>query len=166
MTENNQGLESYEMKIITSIGPLWLDANDFGLTKISFQPLEQAQTNAYTRQAAAELQEYFAGERTKFTVPFVFESGTPFQQKVWQALRTIPYGETRSYLDIAVTVDSPKAVRAIGQANSRNPLPIILPCHRVIGKNGKLVGYLGRSELDGLALKKQLLTLEKLTIKK
>lgn len=151
------------MKINTAIGPLWLDANDLGLTKVSFQSIENAKTNIFTEQAAQELHEYFAGTRQNFTVPFIFEKGTPFQQKVWKALYTIPFGETRSYLDIAIAVNSPKAVRAIGQANSRNPLPIIVPCHRVIGKNGKLVGYLGRSELDGLSIKKQLLALENFT---
>lgn len=87
-----------------------------------------------------ELEEYFNGIRKEFTIP-TFLVGTPFQKKVWLALKNIPYGETRSYKDIAILIGSPKASRAIGNANNKNPIPIIYPCHRVIGKNGKLVGY-------------------------
>ena len=85
--------------------------------------------------------------------------GTTFQQEVWQALTAVPYGETCSYLAIAEKIHRPKAVRAIGQANRNNPLPIIVPCHRVIGKNGKLVGYSGSTE-EGLKIKERLLAIE------
>lgn len=105
-------------------------------------------------EVKTELAQYFAGERTDFSVPLDLY-GTPFQKLVWQQLLTIPYGETRSYKDIAMAIDAPKAVRAIGGANHNNPVPIIVPCHRVIGSNGALVGYGG-----GLSIKEQLLELE------
>lgn len=89
-----------------------------------------------------ELEEYFKGERMDFTVPYISE-GTEFQGKVWSALTTVGYAETASYKDIAVKVGSEKAVRAVGNANSKNKLTIIVPCHRVIGTNGKLTGYAG-----------------------
>ena len=107
------------------------------------------------RQAAAELAAYFAGQLRVFTVPLA-PKGTPFQQKVWAALREIPYGETRSYKEIAAMVGNEKACRAVGMANNRNPLPIFIPCHRVVGSDGKLVGYAG-----GLDVKTFLLNLEK-----
>lgn len=148
------------MKVQAPFGFIWLDANDQGLTNISFTELTDHHDNRYTQQAADELADYFSGKRTSFDVPLSIQTGTVFQQKVWQALTRIPYGETCSYLDIAIAVDSPKAVRAIGQANSKNPLPIIIPCHRVIGKNGKLTGYLGSAQQDGLSIKQDLLAIE------
>lgn len=102
-----------------------------------------------------QLQEYFAGERKTFSVP-LGTSGTEFQEKVWTELQNIPYGETRSYKDVAVQVGNPKGSRAVGMANNRNRIPIIIPCHRVVGANGKLVGYAG-----GLDVKTQLLEIEK-----
>lgn len=105
-------------------------------------------------EAERQLQEYFRGERQNFDLP-LDAHGTPFQLKVWEALRQVPYGETRSYKEIAAAVDNPKGVRAIGMANNRNPIAIITPCHRIIGANGKLVGYAG-----GLELKRYLLDLE------
>ncbi len=106
-------------------------------------------------QAAVELSEYFAKERTTFDVPLL-PIGTDFQRQVWNALQTIPYGESRSYSDIANAINNPKAVRAVGLANGRNPLSIFIPCHRVIGKNGTLTGYAG-----GLSAKTTLLELER-----
>lgn len=103
-----------------------------------------------------QLNEYFAGQRQKFDVPLDFE-GTEFQQKVWQALLTIPFGDTRSYKDIAEQIGNVKAVRAVGAANGKNPISIIAPCHRVVGANGKLVGFAG-----GLENKDILLKIEKL----
>ena len=101
-----------------------------------------------------QLEEYFAGERKTFDVPLDLW-GTPFQQEVWKALLQIPYGETRSYQDIAQSVGNPKAVRAVGGANGRNPVPVIVPCHRVIRSDGNLGGYGG-----GLDIKRDLLDLE------
>jgi methylated-DNA-[protein]-cysteine S-methyltransferase len=101
-----------------------------------------------------QLREYFAGKRKRFDVKMDF-AGTEFQRKVWQALLAIPFGETRSYGDIARQVGNPAAVRAVGAANGRNPISIIAPCHRVVGSTGKLTGFAG-----GLAVKAQLLALE------
>ncbi|WP_027414830.1 methylated-DNA--[protein]-cysteine S-methyltransferase [Aneurinibacillus terranovensis] len=101
-----------------------------------------------------QLDEYFAGVRTEFSIPLDIY-GTVFQKVVWEELRKIPYGETRSYKDIALAINAPKAVRAVGMANNRNPLSIFIPCHRVIGSNGALVGYGG-----GLTIKEYLLKLE------
>lgn len=105
-------------------------------------------------RTARELAEYFAGERREFTVPLDPE-GTAFQRRVWEELRRIPYGETASYGDIARRMGKPGAAVAVGQANGRNPIPIIIPCHRVIGSGGKLVGYTG-----GLHIKRALLAVE------
>lgn len=107
------------------------------------------------RQAAAELTEYFAGRRRAFTLPLAPE-GTPFQRAVWDALRTIPYGESRSYKQIAAQIGRPTACRAVGMANNRNPIAIVVPCHRVVGSGGTLVGYAG-----GLEAKAYLLGLER-----
>ena len=106
------------------------------------------------KKAAAQIEEYFAGKRKKFSLPIALH-GTEFQMAVWKALQEIPFGETRSYKDIAIMIGRPKAVRAVGMANNRNPVSIIVPCHRVIGHDGSLVGYGG-----GLPLKQQLLELE------
>lgn len=104
--------------------------------------------------ACIQLDEYFSGKRKVFDLPIRYE-GTCFQQKVWKQLQTIPYGETRSYSDIADAVGNAKAVRAVGQANNKNPILIIIPCHRVINKNGNLAGF-----ACGLEVKKYLLELE------
>ena len=101
-----------------------------------------------------QLEQYFAGQRQQFNLPLDFQ-GTDFQQRVWRALLTIPYGETRSYKDIALQIGNEKAVRAVGAANGRNPISIIAPCHRVIGSGGALVGFAG-----GLDKKQILLSLE------
>lgn len=104
-----------------------------------------------------QLDEYFSGKRTIFTLPLAAK-GTEFQQSVWQALCKIPYGETWNYQQIAEAIGNPKAVRAVGLANGRNPISIIVPCHRVIGKSGKLTGYAG-----GINRKASLLELERTT---
>nr|WP_245534607.1 methylated-DNA--[protein]-cysteine S-methyltransferase [Sanguibacter keddieii] len=105
-------------------------------------------------QLEAELAEYFAGERTVFTVPTA-AVGTPFQLRVWEQLAEIPYGTTRSYLDLALALGDARLVRAVGAANGRNPLSIVVPCHRVVGSDGTLTGYAG-----GVARKELLLALE------
>lgn len=109
---------------------------------------------ALLRRAAGELAEYFAGERQSFTVP-VRAEGTDFQRGVWKALCRIPYGETRTYGEIAREVGSPRGARAVGMACNRNPVMLLIPCHRVVGSNGKLVGFAG-----GIAMKEALLQLE------
>lgn len=113
------------------------------------------------RDAIKQLDEYFKGTRKVFDIPLSID-GTEFRKKVWKALLDIPYGETRSYQYVAEAIGNPKAVRAIGQANRANPVPIIIPCHRVIGKNGDLVGYAGGRtniklkllEIEGFKIKK------------
>ena len=106
------------------------------------------------KKTIKELEEYFEGKRKFFDIPISIK-GTEFQEKVWEALLRIPYGETKSYEDIAKMVGCPKGARAVGMANHNNKIIIIIPCHRVIGKNGKLVGYAG-----GLPVKEKLLQIE------
>ena len=107
------------------------------------------------KEAYKQIVEYLEGKRKTFDLPIVL-SGTEFQKKVWNALKKIPYGQTKSYKDIAIEVGNERAARAVGMANNRTPVSIIIPCHRVIGKSGKLVGYGG-----GLPIKEHLLKLEK-----
>ena len=107
-------------------------------------------------EGAKQIKAYLDGDLREFNLPLAFE-GTDFMKKVWLSLMNIPYGETRTYMEIAEMVGNRRAARAVGMANNRNPLPIIIPCHRVIGKNGKMVGYRG-----GLSIKQQLLELERI----
>lgn len=142
----------------TPLGRMLLAQEEEGLILVEFDatPLknwQQADTPLLV-QAKAQLSEYFAGTRQEFTLP-LSPKGTPFQQKVWAALQTIPYGQTRSYGEIARQIGSPKAARAVGMANHHNPIAILIPCHRVVGQNGALTGYAG-----GLERKKALLQLE------
>ena len=116
---------------------------------------DMAQENALLLELEKQLKEYFAKERKEFTLPITLV-GTPFQEEVWKVLQTIPYGETRTYKEQAIAVRNPKGVRAVANANSKNRLSIIVPCHRVIGSNGTLTGYAG-----GLSRKEFLLNLEK-----
>ncbi len=111
--------------------------------------------NELTEQAYTQLTEYLDGKRKAFDIPFEL-NGTEFQKRVWSALQDIPYGETRSYKDIAKAVGNEKASRAVGMANNKNPITVIVPCHRVIGASGKLVGYAG-----GLSMKEFLLEMER-----
>ncbi|WP_314921288.1 methylated-DNA--[protein]-cysteine S-methyltransferase [Slackia exigua] len=113
---------------------------------------------ALTNEAATQLMEYFAGKRRMFSLPLA-PKGTPFQKEVWQALSSIPYGQTRSYADIAAQVGRPKAFRAVGMANNRNPIPIVIPCHRVVGSSGDMVGY-----AYGTKIKRYLLELEDIDV--
>ena len=119
-----------------------------------FQPDSISNSSTLLKNACRQLNEYFEGRRKKFDLALQ-PHGTDFQRSAWESLLRIPYGETRSYLQQAESIRNPRAIRAIGQANSRNPIPIIIPCHRVIGKNGSLTGYAG-----GLDRKTLLLALE------
>lgn len=136
---------------------LYLIATETHLINIQFTQPQKAllQTTELLSMATIQLDEYFQGKRTTFSLPFKL-TGTPFQLAVWKELQNIPYGKTTSYKEIAQKINKPKAYRAVGMANNKNPLPIIIPCHRVIGSNGKLIGYAG-----GLKLKNYLLELEK-----
>lgn len=135
---------------------LYLIATETHLINIQFTQPQKAllQTTELLSMATIQLDEYFQGKRTIFSLPFKL-TGTPFQLAVWKELQNIPYGKTTSYKEIAQKINKPKACRAVGMANNKNPLPIIIPCHRVIGSNGKLIGYAG-----GLKLKNYLLELE------
>lgn len=147
----------HERLIDSPVGLLTLRAEDGALTAILFgdQRTGLPGSDQILDQAEAELKEYFAGERKEFAVP-VRLTGTEFQKKVWAALAEIPYGETATYGEIAARIGKPKACRAVGTANHHNPVPIIVPCHRVIGAGGSLTGYGG-----GLEVKAYLLTLER-----
>ena len=136
---------------------LYLVATETHLINIQFTQPQKAllQTTELLSMANIQLDEYFQGKRTTFSLPFKL-TGTPFQLAVWKELQNIPYRQTTSYKEIAQKINKPKAYRAVGMANNKNPLPIIIPCHRVIGSNGKLIGYAG-----GLKLKNYLLELEK-----
>lgn len=146
------------------VGRLTLVASDEGLAAILWEresprrvPLRldgEDPEHPVLMETARQLREYFAGERRTFHLA-LDPAGTPFQRSVWDALRTIPFGETRSYQQIAAQIGRPTAVRAVGAANGRNPLSIVAPCHRVVGSNGALTGFAG-----GLDTKARLLTLE------
>lgn len=154
---------SYFCKVMPSpVGALTLIASDLGLTAILWQDdnpnrvhlpaMQEDPTHPVLVETERQLNEYFAGTRTTFTMTLDFV-GTEFQKKVWQALVAIPFGETRSYADIARDIGNPKAVRAVGAANGKNPISIIAPCHRVIGSNGKLTGFAGGLEVKAFLLK-------------
>lgn len=132
-------------------------ASETGVTGVALQSsFVRAKENVFSRQGAEELQAYFRGERTTFSVPLDLD-GTDFQKQVWEALREIPFGISRSYSEVARQIGRPSAVRAVANAIGRNPCLIMVPCHRVLGKDGSLTGFSA-----GLPLKKQLLNLEKI----
>ena len=144
------------LNVDSPIGTLGLCARDGFLVRIVFGAVEETEyKDPVLIMACEQLSEYFAGARRVFDFPLMPE-GTEFQNKVWRALTEIPYGETRTYSEIAEKIGSPKAARAVGMANHVNPIPVIIPCHRVVGKNGKLVGYAG-----GLEMKTKLLDTER-----
>lgn len=152
------------MTLASPVGELKLVANGERLAAILWEndkpnrvrlgPINETSDTPILLRTTQQLTEYFAGTRRRFDLDLEFV-GTPFQKQVWQALLTIPFGETRSYGQIAVQIGCPGAVRAVGAANGRNPISIVAPCHRVIGASGQLTGFAG-----GLAAKEQLLTLE------
>ena len=161
---NQEAHTTYYTYTDTPVGKLMLaGCDDHGLRYIAFQcgkgamapKPEWRQSAAPFRAVERQLREYFQGKRTAFDVR-LHPKGTPFQRAVWDALLDIPYGETRTYGEIARAIGRPTAVRAVGLANGRNPLPIVVPCHRVIGASGKLVGYGG-----GLPVKQALLDRER-----
>ncbi|GAA0227402.1 methylated-DNA--[protein]-cysteine S-methyltransferase [Metaclostridioides mangenotii] len=144
----------------TEIGELAIADNGKAITELYFKNKidvegKNIEETELIKKAFNEFKEYLSGAKKNFDIPLEPE-GTEFQLKVWEALKSIPYGETCSYKDIAEKVGSPKAYRAVGLANNKNPISIFIPCHRVIGSNGKLVGYGG-----GLDVKEFLLKLEK-----
>lgn len=143
----------------TNLGIIGIKDNNKSITEIFFSKDKIGDNIKETDLIKAcfrQLKEYFEGKRKEFNVP-IEAKGTEFQNKVWKALLDIPYGETRSYKDIAIAIGNEKACRAIGMANNKNPISIIIPCHRVVGSNGKLIGYGG-----GLDKKEKLLNIEKI----
>lgn len=161
-------MQSYT-EVHTPIGIVIVTADDHFITRVFLteeqfeehllkHPMQQSDEHHLLMEAKKQLTEYFEGGRTFFQLPFKQE-GTVFQEQVWSALSEIPYGESRTYRDVAVKIGKPKAVRAVGQANKKNSLPIFIPCHRVIGTKGTLTGYAG-TKTD---LKAVLLDLEKIS---
>lgn len=140
----------------TPVGTLTIVAGDGGLAAVLFggEPGAAEEPDPVIAATARQLEEYFGGERRAFDLPLEL-SGTPFQRRAWLALADVPYGTTRSYGEQARRLGAPGAARAVGAANGRNPLPIVLPCHRLVGADGTLTGYGG-----GLEIKRTLLDLE------
>jgi methylated-DNA-[protein]-cysteine S-methyltransferase len=138
-------VQTYRACHHSAIGPLEVVGNQQGILTITFGADEfETDRNlpALMAQCLRQLTEYFKGRRQKFSIPLVLE-GTDFQKAVWRQLQKIPFGQTASYGDVARAVGSPRAFRAVGNANNKNPIPLIIPCHRVIGSDGKLVGFGG-----------------------
>jgi methylated-DNA-[protein]-cysteine S-methyltransferase len=158
----------YSMLKTTSLGTLLLTADENHLTGIYFEGCDHAPASRsqwqldpgqkILAQAKAELEAYFKGTRTRFSIPLRF-AGTGFQQRVWREIALIPFGQTITYSELASRAGAPDAIRAVGTATGRNPISIVVPCHRVIGKNGSLTGYAG-----GLERKRCLLSFEQRNI--
>ena len=149
----------YHAIIPSPIGQIYLEASDQGITRISFRPEDTHGTPGEIpeplQECARQLQAYFAGSRKEFDLKLDFGDAPEFHKEVWKMVRLIPYGRTRTYTDIADVIDHHNATRAVGHANGANPLPIVIPCHRVIGKDGSLTGY-----VYGLEMKRWLLSHE------
>jgi len=155
----------FYQKLQSPVGPIYIATDrkclrvlaiggHWNRLKVCFSPMLENE-HPILSQTQQQLDEYFSAQRTRFDLPLYF-SGTTFQRAAWNALLEIPYGETRSYAEQAQLIENPKAVRAIGRANGQNPISIIVPCHRVIGKSGQLTGY-----ASGIENKKYLINLEK-----
>jgi len=148
--------------IESPIGRIAITANGRGIIEIRFgarrkvsTPRARDRTATHLRRACGQLREYFAGKRRRFTLPLDLSGGTSFQRRVWRACARIPYGEVRSYAELAAMADCPRGARAVGQGMGANPLPIVVPCHRVIRADGSLGGF-----GSGLPLKRRLLEWE------
>lgn len=142
----------------TRICQLWICEEDKFITRVSFCKPDETYSEKETsliREAARQIDEYMDGERTEFNLP-LNPQGTPYQKAVWNTLQKVYFGETRTYKQIAEEIGNPQSCRAVGLANNKNPIAIIIPCHRIIGSNGKLTGYAG-----GLDVKEKLLALER-----
>ena len=141
----------------TPVGKLCIGEENDSITRVTWSKVPEEYIQEETElilNCKIQLEEYFAGKRKNFDLPLA-PKGTDFQKRVWKALTDIPYGETRTYGEIAAAVGNPKAARAVGMANNKNPIGIIIPCHRVVGSNHTLIGYAG-----GLAAKQGMLALE------
>lgn len=146
----------YQYSYNTVIGKIYIAEKDNCICNVSFGTLNYKEKETYLiKKTYSQLKEYFAGNRKIFDIP-ISANGTEFQIKVWEELQKIPYGKIRTYKEIAENIGNKNASRAVGMANNKNPIAIIIPCHRVIGSNGDLTGYAG-----GIKLKQYLLNLEK-----
>lgn len=153
-------MKAFSLKYKSPLGDLIIVCTETHLIEVSYiKPGEKIKedelTNDLCIQTAKQLSEYFCGKRKEFTIPIQFITGTEFQKKVWKALTAIKYGETASYKDIACAVGNIKSCRAVGSANSKNPISIIVPCHRIINSDGSINGYAG-----GVEKKRKLLNME------
>lgn len=145
----NKATHTIQTQIDSPLDNVIIQATDKGISYVGFYPpahyreinIEQV-TNPHIIECAKQLEQYFNKQRQSFSLTLDTQ-GTQFQQAVWQALMAVPFGQTQSYSDIAVALNNPKAVRAVGAANGKNPISIIVPCHRIIGASGKLTGYAG-----------------------
>lgn len=156
----NAGAGLFKKRIETAFGPMLLLASDKGMRALAFpgneyEAAQEGEGHPILEQCACELNEYFAGQRREFTVPIDLQDGTAFQRRVWQSLMDIPYGTVISYSEQARRLGVPKAFRAVGAANGKNRLSILIPCHRVVNSLGQLHGYAG-----GLEMKRWLLERE------
>ena len=146
----------------TEIGTIKISENDRKIIGLGFSDLKKEneieKETELIKKAYTQLEEYLSGKRTEFDIEIEM-IGTEFQKKVWKELLNIPYGETRSYKDIAIAIGNEKACRAVGNANNKNPIAIIVPCHRVVGSDGSMTGYAG-----GLNIKEKLLKIEKCSV--
>ena len=166
VSEESESMQIYYNEVVSPIGRLLLVGHSKVLKRIEFEAGKHVEgpqpgwrkSKRELAEAEVQLSEYFAGERQRFTLNLDPE-GTEFQRQTWDLLRRIPYGKTVSYSDIARLMGRPKAVRAVGAANGRNPIPIVVPCHRVIGRDGSLTGFAA-----GTDVKKKLLELEGVTL--
>src|SRR3954451_20794253 len=146
---------SFSTQFSSSVGPLTLEGDDFRLTRLGFGDPSVPQGDAASLSAAAiQLEQYFAGERTECDLQLALQ-GTEVERRVWDEGRAIPYGSTAAYAAIAARIGRPGACRAVGRANARNPIAVVVPCHRVVGSDGSLTGYAG-----GIEMKRALLGLE------
>ncbi len=138
----------------TPLGRVAIESDGAAITRFAFGPAKLGGTlraTALTNQASSQVLEYLAGKRKGFDMPYR-AGGTPFQQEVWDAISSIPYGQTRTYAQIAQAIGRPKALQAVGQACGRNPVPLFVPCHRVVGSAGKLGGYAFGPAIKGFLL--------------
>ena len=159
---SHQPITNYSLFYQSPVGPIKIMGHINGISKIQFTSVmdrDDKRAPDPVKQARQQLDEYFSGKRKTFAVPLLVQ-GTPFQTAVWKALCEIPYGRVKAYGDVAHRLHNPAACRAVGRANGQNPIPIIIPCHRVIGKNGTLTGY-----ASGIWRKKKLLIHEGLSIR-
>ena len=163
ITDQDHHITSMKGSYLSPLGYVNFEVNEGGLIHMFFDDAPyQNDEDSLVLKVNQSLDAYFKHQKETFELPIQFEKGTPFQKEVWAALLKIPFGHTKSYQDIAHMIGKPKAIRAVGQACKRNPIGIVVPCHRVIGKQGALTGYSGK---DYIELKRQLLLHERVDVR-